>query len=143
MKRVVLDTNIFISATFWKGKPRQVVDVFAARRALLLLSEDILGELERKLTHKKFANELTESGLTIAAMMSDLRTLAEIVTPASVPTEEIRDPKDRIILACAVGGDADYIVSGDHDLTVLKAYGNIVILTPAQFLTTMGTSDHG
>jgi predicted nucleic acid-binding protein len=54
--------------------------------------------------------------------------------PADVPEDAVRDPKDRMILACAVGGKADIIVSGDKDLVVLKAYQGISIVTPSDFL---------
>ncbi len=60
--------------------------------------------------------------------------LAEIVQPAVVPEHVIRDPKDQIVLGCAVGGQADYIVSGDKDLLTLERYENIPIITATGFL---------
>jgi uncharacterized protein len=67
-------------------------------------------------------------------ILSEYRTITELVTPAEIPPDAIRDPKDIPVLACAVGGKADYIVSGDNDLLVLTAYQNIPILSAAQFL---------
>lgn len=63
--------------------------------------------------------------------------MAEIASPADVPEDAVRDPEDRMILACAVGGKADLIVSGDKDLVVLKAYQGISIVTPSAFLNLM------
>jgi uncharacterized protein len=134
MKRTTVDTNIFISALFWKGTPDRVIDVFKRERALLLLSSDILAELERKLSSAKFATRISDIGLSPAEIVATFRGLAEIASPVEVPEDAIRDPKDRMILACAVGGKADMIVSGDKDLLVLKAYRDIPIVTPAEFL---------
>lgn len=134
MKRATVDTNIFISALFWKGTPDRVIDVFKREEALLLLSNDILAELERKLSSAKFAPRIAQIGQTPVELVASFRDMAEPVVPADVPEDAIRDPKDRMILACAVGGKADMIVSGDKDLLVLNAYEGIPIVTPAQFL---------
>ena len=98
MKRAIVDTNIFISATFWHGVPQQVIKVFEAGKATLVLSDAILAELDRKLRHKKFAAELAETGLTVDAIVSGVRAMADLALPADVPEDAIRDPKDRTIL---------------------------------------------
>ena len=135
MKRVTVDTNVLISATFWRGIPKQVIQTFEAGKAVLVLSDEILAEFERKLRHKKFANELAEAGLSVEVIFSGVRSMSELALPADVPEDAVRDPKDRMILACAVGGKADIIVSGDKDLVVLKEYQGISIVTPSDFLT--------
>ncbi len=134
MKRITVDTNIFISALFWKGTPDRVIDIFRGRQAILLFSDDILDELERKLSSPKFALRVSKTGLSPAQLVDIFRGMAEIVEPSEVPEDAVRDKKDRIILSCAIGGSADYIVSGDQDLTVLKTYQNIPIVTPSEFL---------
>jgi putative PIN family toxin of toxin-antitoxin system len=134
MKRVVVDTNIFISAAFWKGTPGSVISIFARREAALVLSDDILTELERKPHKERFAADLLASEKTIAEIVQEYRDLADIVQPDEVPESAVRDRKDIIILACAVGGKANYLISGDKDLTTLKTYRSIPILTPADFL---------
>jgi uncharacterized protein len=141
MKSAVVDTNIFISAVFWKGTPGRVIEIFAAQQLILMLSDDILAELEQKLKNKKFAVDLINTGKTAEKLVDDFRQLAEIVVPADVPEDAIRDKKDRIILACALGGKADIIVSGDKDLTAVKAYQGIPIVTPAEFLAIVNSPD--
>jgi len=140
MKRATVDTNIFISATFWHGIPQQVITMFETGKATLVLSDAILAELDRKLRHKKFAAELAETGLTVDVIVSSVRAMADLAQPADVPENAVRDPKDRMILACAVGGKADMIVSGDKDLRALNAYEGIPIVTPAQFLDILKSS---
>jgi predicted nucleic acid-binding protein len=57
-----------------------------------------------------------------------------VIEAAATPEFIRTDPDDNIVLACAAGGRADVIVSGDQDLVSLGAYENIPILTAAQFL---------
>jgi putative PIN family toxin of toxin-antitoxin system len=135
MKRVVVDTNVFISAIFWKGTPGDVIEIFIRREAILVLSVDILAELTRKLKNEKFTVDLDRAEKTVEQIVEEYQDISEMVVSAVVPENAVRDHKDRIILASAIGGKADFIVSGDKDLTSLKVYQNIPILTPAQFLT--------
>jgi predicted nucleic acid-binding protein len=66
--------------------------------------------------------------------LSIYRRMVEQVEPGEVPEDVVRDRKDRAVLACAVGGKAEYIVTGDEDLLILKTYQDVGIVTPAQFL---------
>lgn len=134
MKRTTVDTNVFISALFWKGIPNGVIDIFKRQEAILLLSEDILTELERKLSSVKFAARISAIKVSPVEVVDAFRGMAEMTAPADVPKDAVRDPKDRMILACAMGGKADIIVSGDKDLLVLKAYRGVPIVTPSDFL---------
>lgn len=61
--------------------------------------------------------------------MQRFRTIAQIVVPAAIPSDAVRDKDDVHVLACAVGGQADYIVSGDEDLLTVGAYQGIPIVT--------------
>ncbi len=140
MKRTTVDTNVFISALFWKGIPARVIDIFKRQEAILLLSEDILAELERKLSSAKFVTRVNAIGVSSAEVVDTFRGMAEITAPVDVPEDAVRDPKDRMILACAVGGQADIIVSGDKDLVVLKAYRGIPVVTPSDFLDMVSPS---
>ena len=66
--------------------------------------------------------------------MADLRDTVEIVLPAPLPQPVSRDPDDDEILAAAVAGQVDLVVSGDNDLLTLKQYRSIPILSPADAL---------
>lgn len=59
---------------------------------------------------------------------------AEVVREALQLPGVTRDPKDDAVIACAVEGEADYVVSGDEDLRVLEAYGDMSIVRPRGFL---------
>src|SRR5260221_5242128 len=137
--RVVIDTNLFISGIFWQGSPARVYDAAVNGKFTLILTEALIDELHRVLSYEKFESRLLALGRTAAQITELVRSLAELVEPADVPPNATRDAKDRVVLACAVGGKADFIVSGDKDLLTLGAYEGISILDSAHFLERLST----
>jgi uncharacterized protein len=127
--RVVLDTNTIISGLFWGGLPRQLYIAAIDQRFKPVTSEDMLAELKRVLAYEKFAKALLKRDATPDTVVADYRELCELVTPIDIPPDAVRDPNDRIVLACAVGGQVDYLVSGDKDLLVLEDYEEVPIVT--------------
>ena len=128
--RVVLDTNVVISALLFGGIPRKVLERGLREEIVLLFSEEMLNELRGVLERPKFSFDPGP----VRAIVRQMVHCGEMVTPA-VRIEEIReDPADNRILECAVAGDADCIVSGDTHLTDLERYSGIRILTASQFL---------
>jgi putative PIN family toxin of toxin-antitoxin system len=133
--RVVVDTNIIISATFWGNQPRELLKKAILGELQLLTSPDILAELFRVLNYSKFVAQLQKVSKTPQEIVSNYQQLCEFVEPSnrSVPAI-IRDTKDQIILDCAIFGKADYIVTGDSDLLVLDPYQTIRIINLSDFL---------
>jgi uncharacterized protein len=130
MLRVVLDTNIYISAILTPGKPRDVLELARKKRIRLLISEAILQETERILRVK-----IGKSPNEISRILISLQTISEFVSPLLTISHIKADPSDDRILECAVEGKADYIVSGDtKHLLPLKKYRNTKIISPAQSL---------
>lgn len=134
MLRVVLDTNTIISGTFWSAAPSVVLDAGYDKRYILLSTEPLLAELHIVLSRKKFAKEFARQNSNVETIVTGFRAVSDLITPMDVPSNLVRDPKDVMVLACAVGGTADYIVSGDRDLLVLEQYQNIKILNATDFL---------
>lgn len=99
-----------------------------------ILTEALLSETISVLARDKFAEQFSARQIDLEDMIRQYRATAEIVEAAEIPTGVVRDPKDRMILACAVRGKADFIVSGDKDLLTLNNYKGIPILTSKQFL---------
>lgn len=128
--RVVLDTNILISAILFGGKPRLILDDVIAGRIDCFLSSEILDELNAVLQRPKFG--FTPSQCLV--IIEELHRTCEIIKPVSELSVQISDPDDKIILVCAVDADADYIISGDTDLKRLHPFNDIQILTPALYL---------
>lgn len=127
---MVLDTNVYLSAILFGGKPEQILNLAKEGRITLLLSGAILSEITEVL-QRKF-------GWTSWRIQPVVEVLLEMTTWV-VPSQEIHeiqeDEADNHVLACAVEGEADYLVSGDRrHLLPLGEYQGIPILSPAQFL---------
>jgi uncharacterized protein len=131
---LVLDTNIIISGLFWQGPPRTILRSATFQDFVMLMSVELLAELQIVLSRDKFKAVCEALSKTPEQLALELHELADIVPSSNIPPATVRDPKDHIVLACAVGGLADCIVSGDNDLLVLEAYQKIPILNALQFL---------
>ena len=125
--RVVLDTNVFIAAVVSDGLCRDLVRVRVLPHTIVT-SEPLLREL-RSTSRNKFAVDPDELPL-----LRQLHEEAEIVAPVRLDERVCRDEGDDMLLASAIAGKADVIVTGDEDLLVLKKFRGIKILSPRQFL---------
>lgn len=129
MIKAVLDTNVFISALFWKGSPYQVLKNGIEGEFVIVSSSEILAEVRERLLNKfEFPPEDTFSFIEIITVNSF------IVDPLLNLNIVKVDPKDNKIIECAVAGKADYIVSGDKHLLDIKEYDKIKIISPKEFL---------
>src|SRR5258708_34009447 len=114
--RVVVDTNLLISGLFWRGNPGQVYEAAVVGEFTLLTTQVLIAEFDRVLHYTKFEPRLTALGQTAEQLTEALRNLAEAVEAADIPPGAVRDPKDIPVLACALGGTAEFIVSRDQNL---------------------------
>ncbi|MDR1452400.1 MAG: putative toxin-antitoxin system toxin component, PIN family [Candidatus Margulisbacteria bacterium] len=128
--KLVLDTNIFISAFYWGGKPRQVLERIIAGADDLYISRKILAELANVLSTPKFKTSPVE----IEYFISAVEEIAH-KTPSKIKVKNVcRDKADDKILECALATQADYIITGDTDLLVLEQYKRTRIVTPNAYL---------
>ncbi len=135
MRRVVLDANVFVSAALKpNSKPGKIIDLVRQGRIVILLSQDILAELRKVFRYPKIRKELLISTKEIDEALAEIAQAA-ILTPGKIRISAIEDdPEDNRYLECAVEGQADFIISGDHHLTDLGNYQGIKIVNPAIFL---------
>lgn len=135
MIRAVLDANVLVSAILTpKGVPAKVLTAWQADRFHLVLSEGVLGEIDRVLRYPRIVRRHQWSEERLQSFIDDLAHLA-IMTPGQVHLAVIaEDPPDDRYLECAVEGEAACIVSGDRHLHRLGEYQGITILTPRAFL---------
>lgn len=132
--RIVLDSNVYISALLFSGLPDQIIELVQANILELLISPAILLELG-KVLQDKFHFGRREVLLTLR----EIRRIAKIITPRETLNIITADPADNRILECALEGGADYIVTGDKKhLRPLDHWQNIRILLPAEFLGEIG-----
>ncbi len=132
--RIVIDTNVLLSAVFWHGTPHTLLNQVRSGAAELIISPVLINEISRVIHRDKFAAILKQTDRKPARILEELRALAEVIVAAPLAIPVCRDPDDDAVLACAVSGRADCIVSGDTDLLVLGSYQNIPIVNAADAL---------
>ncbi len=125
--RILFDTNVLFAAFTVRGFCEELVEETVDLCAIIW-SAPLHHELVQTLRRKRF---LTPVVLEAVAAFSDL---CEMVTPSKLPKRVCRDPDDDIVLATALAGRADLIVTGDNDLLVLKTFQRMRILSPRQVL---------
>jgi uncharacterized protein len=131
--KIVLDTNILVSAYLWDGKPSQVWAAVLHKQAEAITSPTLVEEFADVVNRKKFQLLLEKKGKTAEAIIQQYQAIAYVVHPASIP-DIARDPDDNHVLACAETGQADYIVTSDDDLLSLGSYREIKIVNAQTFL---------
>lgn len=136
--RLVVDTNVLVSAFLWQGTPGRLIELAAEKEIELLTSRALLDELAATLSKKKLAKPVLATGLTADQMLRNYRRLASLVTARQLAQPVSRDADDDHVLACALAAGADLIVSGDDDLLALESFEGIPIATPAQALQVIG-----
>lgn len=128
-KRVVVDSNVYISAFVFGRIPREILEHAEAGRYNIVSSEPIRIEVE-KVLREKFGWPREK----IRRAAQPLWNIAQFVRPESKLQIIKRDPSDNKILECALASYAHFIVSGDVDLLDLNHYENIEIFNPRNFL---------
>lgn len=130
MPRVVLDSNVLISALHFGGKPEEFLLLANQGEIELIVSPFILDETARILKEKLGWREKE-----IQAALGLIREVATVIDPKLRLNIITRDESDNLILACAVEAKADFLVTGDkRHLLQLKRHGGTQILTPRDCL---------
>jgi len=136
MLRAVINTNVIVSGILSrKGAPAEILNAWRERRFLLVSSSAIVMEVQAVLQypHIRLKYPLKDEEIALVTRLLEMDALvvpgkADVV--GSIPA----DPKDEKFLACALDGQVDVIVSGDHHLLDLGIYRDIPILSARQFL---------
>jgi uncharacterized protein len=127
--KIVLDTNVLIAALIARGICHELLEHCVLRHSLFT-SEFILTETREKLIEKfGYTTDLGGGAVDI------LRSRMALVVPTRIETQICRDPDDDNILATAVAGNCDCIITGDEDLLTLTQYEGVDILSPRDFLS--------
>jgi putative PIN family toxin of toxin-antitoxin system len=126
--RLLLDTNTAVSGLIWQGVPGQLIDEAVLGRIQLISTEALLDELREVLQRPKFKKKMIEIFLTDEELFEGYASLVELVKPVVLTNSVSRDPDDDQVLAAAIGGQVDLIISGDSDLLVLGNYQGIRII---------------
>ena len=135
MLKIVLDTNVFVSALINpRGKPAQILNYVFESKVRLFTSPSIIEELERVLSYPKLVKRHGLEKQELKKFVSDLLSILSLVEGKKAIELIAEDPADNNYLSCALDAKADFIVSGDIHLLNLREYEGIQIITPSQFL---------
>lgn len=126
--RVVLDTNIIISALIYGGKPQQVYDLSLNKQIFVITSLILLAELTEILI-KKFNFDLNRIKQLEKIVKRNFQTVHPLKT-----IKLLEDQDDNRVLEAAYEGNCDYIVTGDKELLKLSVFKKIKIVTADEFL---------
>ena len=130
MIRLVIDTNVFVSALLsTRSIPTLLLDE-AGKKYSLYISKEILSEVEDFISRKKFGFSTQK----ISSAMEAILSYSEIINPGIKLNVIVSDPDDNKILECAIACNAQYIVSGDSHLLDLREYGTLKIINPKTVL---------
>ena len=129
--RVVLDTNVLVSALLFGGASGRVRDIWQRGDIIPLVSRETFAEFSRVLSYPKFKLTKREIGTILNDEILPYCEPVEICVPV---VGVCRDPHDDKFLDVARNGKATYLVTGDEDLLVLQKYEDTRIMTPGEFL---------
>lgn len=135
--RLLLDTNILVSYLLHADADSpitRIVDACVLGQATLLLPEALFEELTDRLANKPYLRVRIQPE-EFAHLVTILHSIGEIIPRIEDPIPAVtRDPKDDYLLAYAVVGQADYLITGDRDLLVLQKVVGVTICAPRDFV---------
>jgi putative PIN family toxin of toxin-antitoxin system len=141
--RATFDTNVFVKyAINPKGPSGALLELWHEQRFDLVLSDEILEEIEQVLRRRKLRTLHHRSDQEIDTLMKDLKTAIHVV-PAydvDVPALARRDPDDLVLVATGKAGKVDYIVTRDEDLHSLAEVEGMKVVYPEEFLAIIRTT---
>lgn len=133
--RVVLDTNVWLSAIFWEGEASKIIEVCEKNKAEIIITEDILSEIIDVLNKEsKFQKFIEDRKQKVEDLVRTILSIANLIETESKLDLIKEHPKDNIILEAALDGKADYIISYDKHILNMIEFREIKILKPGEFL---------
>jgi len=125
--RIFFDTNVLIAAFISHGTCKELFE-YCITRHTICTSQAVIDEFTEILFEKfKFARHIIDRAVNF------LQENLVMISFKSLPSPVCRDPKDDDILASAMNGKVQGIITGDKDLLILKEFQDIPILTPGEF----------
>ncbi len=136
--RIVLDTNVVLSALLWRGVPYRLFELIRRRDDIeLFTSMVLLEELAEVLLRPSPTKRLNAIGYLARQALSDYIDAVDLVTPIVIPSVVLADSDDDHVIAAAVEARVDFIVSGDRHLLTIGTHRGIRIVTPIDALSTV------
>jgi len=134
MIRIVADTNVLISATFWNGDSNKIIEKVEKKELVLVMSKEILEEFSGVLGYEEIQDKIINKNLEMKLTIEKISLLSVFVDPQEKFKIIAEDPDDNKFLDCAVAGKSDFIITKDKHLLKLKEFREIKIVKPEEFL---------
>jgi putative PIN family toxin of toxin-antitoxin system len=130
--RLVLDTNVVVSATLWRGATYQFLELVRQQSDSIRVfaSAPLLTELADVLVRPAMSQRLAAISRNAADVLGDYAALVEIVEPVALQGAA-PDPDDDVVVATALAARADFIVTGDKGLLGVGRFGQVKIISVA------------
>lgn len=128
--KLILDTNVWVSALFWGGAPNQIFSLFTDQQIEVYFSDSTWAEW--KTTVGRISHKLHQEKAFLR--LSKLIKKNSYFHSPDIKINVCRDPKDNQFLELGIGARVDFLVSGDQDLLSLKKVRGLKIVTPKQLL---------
>ncbi|MDP9238687.1 MAG: putative toxin-antitoxin system toxin component, PIN family [Chloroflexota bacterium] len=140
MISAVLDTNVLVSGIIGQRRsttPAALIAVWRRGDFELVVSQDILDEVERTFRKPYFAARITDD--QVRRLLITLRRRSRVVSLTATLKSVATHPEDDLILSTAVSASAHYLVTGDRQLQVLATISEVQIVSPARFVAILET----
>jgi putative PIN family toxin of toxin-antitoxin system len=138
--RVVLDANVLGPGLLLeRGTPFEVVQYWRERRFEVVVSEHLVAELSTTLNKPYWRARFASDRIQRALLTVRRRALRVIPTPNI--DGAATHWQDDIVIASAIAGNADYLVTGDKELLAVKAFRTVSIVSPQEFLNILKTDN--
>lgn len=125
--RVVLDSNVLVAAFATHGVCHDLFE-HCLKNTTILCSDFIAGEVERILIDR-----IKIPAKKVAEITHYLKNQSQWIIPERVIIANLRDPNDHMIIATALSGAADYLITGDKGMIVLKKIKRTIIISPREY----------
>lgn len=134
--RIVLDTNVVLSALLWQGTPHRLLATIQQRGDIQLITTTaLLEEFADVLSRPSATRRLAMIGRSASEILTDYVEATALIEPGEVLRVVVHDADDDQVIAAAVASRADLIVSGDRrHLLPLGSHQGIDIVEPAEAL---------
>ena len=133
--RIVLDTNVWLSAVFWDGEANKIINKAINEKIKIIITKEILSEIVEVLNREaKFQKFIKDKKTKIGNLIRTILSFSILIETKSKIELIKQDPDDNIILEAALDGKADYILSYDKHLLNMLEFRKIKILEPREFL---------
>jgi putative PIN family toxin of toxin-antitoxin system len=132
--KAVLDTNVWVSALLWGGKPAAVIKAAEEGRVGVFASEEIVGEISQVLNYPKIAKAYQPEGLLHEELIEAVLKVVKFVEVTKKVKVVLAHSADDKFIDCALAARADYIVSGDKHLLKVGNYKKTRIVSVSEFL---------